>query len=68
LAVSLFDFEHWAGLSAPERIRVCRVQARDARRLAALNKANQPAYLKIAEQWDALAAEIEQAERVAATE
>jgi len=66
--VSLFDFEHWAGLSAPERIRVCRVEAREARRLAALNNANQHAYLKIAEQWDTLAAELERAHHEEATE
>ena len=58
--VSVFGFEHWAGLSVPERIRACRLQADDARKLAALNNANQAAYLKIAEQWDSIAAEVEQ--------
>jgi hypothetical protein len=62
-----FDLEQYDHVSVPELICVCRVQAREARKLAGLN-ADQPAYVKIAEQWDTLAAQIEQAERVAAAE
>jgi hypothetical protein len=37
------------------------VQSREARTLAVLNNGNQHAYRKIAEQWDTLAAELENA-------
>jgi hypothetical protein len=60
--------EDFAGLSVPERARLCRVHARQARQLAALNNHTQRAYLKIAEEWETLAAEIEQTIRGAAPE
>jgi hypothetical protein len=60
--------EDFAGLSVPERARLCRVHARQARQLAALNNHTQRAYLKIAEEWETLAAEIEQAIRSTAAE
>jgi hypothetical protein len=66
--VTAFDFEQYARLPLPERIRICKFQAREARKLAALNNANQSAYLKFAEQWDTLAGEIEHAERSAAAQ
>jgi hypothetical protein len=62
-----FDFEQYTHISVPELIWVCRVQAREARKLAELT-ADQPAYLKIAEQWDTLAAEMEQAQDAQAAE
>jgi hypothetical protein len=60
------DFEEYAGLSPPERIRLCRHHAREARKLAGLNNATQRGYLKIAEEWERLAAELEQTLRAAA--
>jgi hypothetical protein len=64
--MTAFDYEQFARLPLPERIRVCWFQAREARKLAELNDANQTAYLKIAEQWDKLAAELAQAPLAAA--
>jgi hypothetical protein len=60
------NFEEHAGLSVSERIRLCRRQAHEARKLAGLNNPTQRAYLKIAEEWDTLAAGFEQTLRAAA--
>jgi hypothetical protein len=60
------NFEEHAGLSLSERIRLCRRQAREARKLGGLNNPTQRAYLKIAAEWDTLAAELERTLRAAA--
>ena len=62
------NFEEHAGLSPPERIRLCRHHAREARKKAGLNSPTQRGYLKIAEEWDRLAAELEQTLQGAAAE
>ena len=54
------NLEEHAGLSVSERIRLCRRQAHEARKLAGVNNPTQRAYLKIAQEWDTLAAELEQ--------
>ena len=46
-------------MSDKGRISFCRLQAREARKMAALNNAHQPSYLELAEQWDRLAEDIE---------
>jgi hypothetical protein len=58
-AVSVpFDNKKFAAMSAKDRISFCRVQAREAREMAALNNAHQLPYLELAEQWDRLAEDI----------
>jgi hypothetical protein len=55
-----FNAEEWIRLTPAERVKRCRLWAREARELAASASADmQQPYLDIAGQWEHLAKEIE---------
>ena len=57
-----FDAEEFRAMPASERVRTCRLLAVRARRLAELcGPKHEPIYLRIAQEWDTLANDIEQA-------
>jgi hypothetical protein len=53
-----FDNKVFAAMSAKARISFCRLQAREAREMATLNRAHELSYLELADQWDRLAEDI----------
>ena len=58
-----FSDEEWAKLSIDERLRLCNSMALDLRKLADTAREPDEGYLRIAEKWEALAAEIAAAHR-----
>jgi hypothetical protein len=55
-----FDAEEFAAMSVSDRVRMCRLLAARARKVAELSRVDlKPAYLRIAAEWDQLALDIE---------
>ena len=58
-----FSAEEFQKMSRRQRIRLCRLLSERARKLGALSNTSQrEPYLRIAEEWDKLATEIERSE------